>query len=61
MYGEEVGCALVLSPSSPIDKNDDAALKKVSAEMRAWLKEAKLAPVSVRTLLFSTDVDFAYL
>ena len=60
LYGEEVGCALVLSPSCPFDKDDDAALKKVSAELRAWLKEAKLAPVSVRCLLLSlTDVDFA--
>eukprot|EP00984_Skeletonema_dohrnii_P025018 scaffold14161_cov121-Skeletonema_dohrnii-CCMP3373.AAC.2 len=57
LYGEEVGCALVLSPSCPFDKDDDAALKKVSAELRAWLKEAKLAPIKWPTkwILVSDD------
>ncbi len=83
LYGEEVGCALVLSPSCTAivnnraevksrnslrfsvhrsftqhlsisqhtierqsEDNANATLKKVSAEMRACLKAAKLAPVS---------------
>ena len=46
LYGEEVGCALVLTPKCPLDKDDPDALKKVTAEMRAWLREAKTAPVS---------------
>ena len=47
LYGEEVGCALVLSPKCPVDKESPTAYKQVTAEMRAWLKEAKLAPVSM--------------
>eukprot|EP00986_Skeletonema_menzelii_P004528 scaffold1545_cov124-Skeletonema_menzelii.AAC.11 len=57
LYGEEVGCALVLSPSCPLDKDDDAALKTVSAEMRAWLKEAKLAPIKWPTKWIIVDDD----
>jgi len=41
LYGEEVGCALILSNKAP----PDASLKEITSAMRAWLKEAKLAPV----------------
>jgi len=41
LYGEEVGCALVLSMQAP----PDASQKEIISAMRAWLKEAKLAPV----------------
>jgi acyl-CoA synthetase (AMP-forming)/AMP-acid ligase II len=44
LYGEEVGCALVLSLNAP-GKDDPDLLRKVTAEMRAWMKEAKIAPV----------------
>jgi len=44
LYGEEVGCALILSPRAPT-MDDKDLLKKVTAEMRAWLKEAKTAPI----------------
>lgn len=44
LYGEEVGCALVLSPLAP-SKDDPDLYKNVTAEMRAWMKEAKMAPV----------------
>ena len=41
LYGEEVGCALVLSMHAP----PDASQKEIISAMRAWLKEAKLTPV----------------
>ena len=47
MYGEEVGCALVLDPLCPVSKGDPDAVSKVSKELRMWLKEAKTAPVSL--------------
>ena len=47
LYGEEVGCALVLSSKCPVNKEDSNALRQVSAEMRLWLKGAELAAVSI--------------
>lgn len=41
LYGEEVGCALVLSSQVPADTGQ----REIVSAMRAWLKEAKLAPV----------------
>jgi len=41
LYGEEVGCALVLSTQAP----PDAGQREIVSAMRAWLKEAKLAPI----------------
>jgi len=41
LYGEEVGCALVLSSNAP----QKVETREVIVAMRAWLKEAKLAPV----------------
>ena len=41
LYGEEVGCALVLSSQAP----PDTGQREIVSAMRAWLKEAKLAPV----------------
>jgi len=40
LYGEEVGCALVLSTQAPSDKTE----REIIASMRKWLKDAKLAP-----------------
>jgi acyl-CoA synthetase (AMP-forming)/AMP-acid ligase II/peptidoglycan/LPS O-acetylase OafA/YrhL len=40
LYGEEVGCALVLSKLAP----ENVELRDVIMEMRSWLKDAKLAP-----------------
>lgn len=45
LYGEEVGCALVLSSKCPVNKEDSNALRQVSAEMRLWLKGAELAAI----------------
>jgi len=41
LYGEEVGCALVLSSQAPVKVTQ----REVTSAMRAWLKEAKLAPI----------------
>jgi hypothetical protein len=41
LYGEEVGCALVLSSKIP----PDTGQREIISAMRAWLKEAGLAPV----------------
>ena len=42
VYGEEVGCALVLSIEAPIDVKADT--KTVIKTMRSWLKQRQLAP-----------------
>ena len=44
-YGEEVGCALVLSPDVP----KDLAERSVYTELRAWLKDKQLAPLKFPT------------
>jgi len=41
LYGEEVGCALVLSTSAP----EDLELRDLVKAMRSWLKEVQVAPV----------------
>ena len=41
IYGEEVGCALVLSSDAPAAVKD----KEVIKQMRTWMKEKKFAPV----------------
>jgi hypothetical protein len=41
VYGEEVGCALVLSSEAPKEVEEKAVIK----QMRQWMKEKKLAPV----------------
>ena len=41
LYGEEVGCALVLSSDAPEGVEEGAIVK----EMRRWLRDAKLAPI----------------
>ncbi len=41
LYGEEVGCALVLTSECP----SDVKLRGIITEMRSWLKETKLAPI----------------
>ena len=41
VYGEEVGCALVLSADAP----KDAEQKLVIKQMHQWMKEKKFAPV----------------
>ena len=41
LYGEEVGCALVLSSEAPTS----IAYRDINKAMRAWLKEAQLAPI----------------
>jgi acyl-CoA synthetase (AMP-forming)/AMP-acid ligase II/peptidoglycan/LPS O-acetylase OafA/YrhL len=41
LYGEEVGCALVLSSKAP----QNVEQREVIVAMRGWLKDAKLAPV----------------
>jgi len=40
MYGEEVGCALVLSPEAP----ENVEIREITKVMRSWLKEVQLAP-----------------
>ena len=40
VYGEEVGCAIVLSPDAPAG----VELRAVMTELRAWLKDQQLAP-----------------
>lgn len=41
VYGEEVGCALILSSEAPKDAEEKVVIK----QMRQWMKEKKLAPV----------------
>jgi len=48
LYGEEVGCALVLSGEVPVETADKATegdVRDIIKAMRQWLKGAKLAPI----------------
>ena len=44
-YGEEVGCAIVLSPEAPAALDQRSLIK----ELRAWLKDEQLAPLKFPT------------
>eukprot|EP00804_Cyclotella_cryptica_P020769 CCRYP_016601-RB/>CCRYP_016601-RB protein AED:0.06 eAED:0.06 QI:244/1/1/1/0.75/0.76/13/968/1468 len=41
VYGEEVGCAIILSSEAPTEVEQKVVIK----QMRQWMKEKKLAPV----------------
>jgi len=57
LYGEEVGCALILSPRAPTDDDPLVLKKKVVAEMRSWMKQAKMAPAKWPTKWIIVDDD----
>jgi len=47
MYGEEVGCAIILSPKAP----ENLEIRELTKVLRNWLRDAQLAPVKWPTKL----------